>query len=719
MTAAAHRDAELVQASRRGDLAAFGQLVERHKSLVFAICLAASGDRGEAEDSAQEVFLAAWRTLDRLRDPEKLRPWLCGIARNVAAKTRRRKRHESLSATDLPESQAMSDPLEALIDRETEARVQDALQAMPEAYREPLVLFYQEARSVSDVAAALGLSVDAVKQRLTRGRRLLRKGVGEASFAAVVRRAVPGGFTVAVLASISSASNVAHAATARSVVKSKAFEGAVMTSTKTKITIATAVVAATLGFVAWTQRTTEAASEAEAEAPTSPARAAPRSPKRTVDRSSSEANPSETPAEVVPTKRDRSPAQGCALAFGEAPDCAFLEPDEETLLEMARCGIARLDAPLPPRPGSGLGVFPKDWLEKAGVGEAEQQRLEQAAAAYMAQQRERWADLAITVGIERDWAETTAPAVIVGRIVAEFEVDQVAAAVERVARERAGLTPNDADVPATLDAAVRLRLDTGDAFEVAIAEAVGEARAAELRAVADGWPGAHTYMGNSCDRDPIPPPERRVVPSTAAEAQACVADPKGQHCSFLDPNQLELDRMAECGIVRFNIPHFMQDRYTEPTFGQGWGDAVGLTLQEAAVLAEVGEEYREALYRQLTELVLAAGKSKEWADQASFLAMVFALGEASPLSPAEAEAMYRRLAAEKAGHVAPPTDLSGLSLEERFARIEIEIGDEFERALAARLGPDRTHEIRHANDGWPGPRVQGQNFCDGSQHQLL
>jgi hypothetical protein len=118
-------------------------------------------------------------------------------------------------------------------------------------------------------------------------------------------------------------------------------------------------------------------------------------------------------------------------------------------------------------------------------------------------------------------------------------------------------------------------------------------------------------------------------------------------------------------------------------------------------------------------LVLAAGKSKEWAEQASFLAMVFALGETSPLSPAEAEAMYRRLAAEKSGHVAPPTDLSGLSLEERFVRIEIEIGDEFERALAARLGADRAHEIRHANDGWPGPRVQGENFCDGSQHQLL
>ena len=386
---------------------------------------------------------------------------------------------------------------------------------------------------------------------------------------------------------------------------------------------------------------------------------------------------------------------------------------------MARCGIARLEAPLAPRPGSSSGIFPNDWIEKAGVSEAEHQRLEQAAAAFMALQRESWTELAIAHGIDRNWAEATIPAVVVSRIAAEFEEDQVAAAVERVARERAGLEHNDEDVPASLEAAVRLRLDTGDAFEVAIAEAVGEARAAELRAVADGWPGAHTYMGNRCDPDPIPSPERRVVPSTTAEAEACVADPKRHNCAFLDPSQLELDRMAECGIVRSNIPYFLHDRSTEPTFGEGWADAAGLTLQEAAVLAEVAEEFRERVYDQLTEMVLEAGKSKEWADQTSFLGMVMALGEASPVSEEEAEAMFRKLAAEKAGQAEAPTDLSGLSLEERFVRIESELGDEFERALAARLGPDRARALRHATDGWPGPRVQSENLCDGTQHQLL
>jgi hypothetical protein len=482
------------------------------------------------------------------------------------------------------------------------------------------------------------------------------------------------------------------------------------------------VVAMLVGaWIVWPS--TEVASQAEAKAPTSPASASPRRPQLSNDQTSSEGTtadpPSKAPSVVVATKVDRSPPKGCALAFGEAPGCTFLEPDQETLLEMARCGIARLEAPRQPGADWGVHVFPADWVAKAGVSEAEHQRLEQAAAAFTAQHRQRWADLAASVGIERAWAETASPPVVVTRIAAEFDDDQLGAAVERVARERAGLAPNDEDVPAALEAAVRLRLDTGDALEDAIAEAVGEARAAELRAVADGWPGAHTYIGNHCEPEPIPSPERRVVPSTVAEAEACIDDIKGQGCAFLDPTQLERDRMADCGMIRFNIPAFLSDRSAEPGFGEGWADIAGLTPQEAAVLAEVSEEFREAVYRDLTELALQAGKSKGWADESPFLGLAFAIAEASGDTPEDGEAMFRRLAAEQAGRDAPPTDLSGVSLDERFTRMTMEWGDQFEQALAARLGPDRASALQHANDGWPGPRVQSDNLCNGGQTQQL
>jgi hypothetical protein len=323
------------------------------------------------------------------------------------------------------------------------------------------------------------------------------------------------------------------------------------------------------------------------------------------------------------------------------------------------------------------------------------------------------------VGIERSWAETSAPAVVISRIAAEFEEESVAAAVERVALERAGLERNAEDVPATLEAAVRLRLDTGDALEAAIAEVVGEARAAELRAVDDGWPGAHTFLGNRCDADPLPPPENRFVPQTAAEAKACIDDVKGQKCSFLEPTQLELDRMADCGIIRFNLPVFVHDRAAEPTFGDAWADAADLTPQESAVLAEVAEEFREALYGELTAMVVERGRSAEWAAETPFLGLAFAVDEVSGQTPEEAEAMFRRIAAEQAGRVAPPPDLSALSPVERYVRMSVEFGEQFEQALAARLGSDRANALRHVNDGWPGPRVQTDNMCDGTQQQLL
>lgn len=129
--------------------------------------------------------------------------------------------------------------------------------------------------------------------------------------------------------------------------------------------------------------------------------------------------------------------------------------------------------------------------------------------------------------------------------------------------------------------------------------------------------------------------------------------------------------------------------------------------------------FGEAVYRDLTELALEAGKSKEWADESPFLGLAFAVAEASGDSPEDGEAMFRRLAAEQAGRVAPPTDLSGFSLDERFTRMTMAWGDEFERALAARLGPDRASTLQHANDGWPGPRVQSENLCNGNQDQML
>ncbi len=177
-------DAELLAASRRGERAAFALLVERYQGVVCAVSYSGTGDRSLSEDVAQDTFLAAWRQLDQLREVERLRAWLCGIARNLAHKARRRRARE-LPVADELEAGAGADLFEQVSDRQAERVVREALHRVPETYREALVLYYHEQRSAKEVAQALGISEAAVLQRLARGRQSLAQGVS-----ALVERAL-------------------------------------------------------------------------------------------------------------------------------------------------------------------------------------------------------------------------------------------------------------------------------------------------------------------------------------------------------------------------------------------------------------------------------------------------------------------------------------------------------------------------------------------------
>jgi len=73
-------DADLVAKSLSGHHEAFGQIVRRYQSLVCSLAYSATGSLSQSEDLGQETFLIAWRRLDGLREPEKLRSWLCGIS---------------------------------------------------------------------------------------------------------------------------------------------------------------------------------------------------------------------------------------------------------------------------------------------------------------------------------------------------------------------------------------------------------------------------------------------------------------------------------------------------------------------------------------------------------------------------------------------------------------------------------------------------------------
>src|SRR3989304_9090500 len=95
MTAAAEMtDDELVVQSLTGDRDAFGRIVTRYQSLVCSLAYSATGSLTHSEDLAQETFVTAWKQLKQLREPGKLRSWLCGIARNLINNWLRRQGRE-------------------------------------------------------------------------------------------------------------------------------------------------------------------------------------------------------------------------------------------------------------------------------------------------------------------------------------------------------------------------------------------------------------------------------------------------------------------------------------------------------------------------------------------------------------------------------------------------------------------------------------------------
>jgi RNA polymerase sigma factor (sigma-70 family) len=168
-------DTELVEASRRGERDAFGRLVARYQDVVCAVSYSKTGDWVLSEDVAQDTFIAAWRQLGQLRETGRIQPWLCGIARNLARKARKRTRRED--TLDGEPIAASASPFDATAQAEAEQVVRDALSRVPDTYREALVLYYRENRSIRDVAKTLGVSEEAAMQRLSRGRRYLADGV--------------------------------------------------------------------------------------------------------------------------------------------------------------------------------------------------------------------------------------------------------------------------------------------------------------------------------------------------------------------------------------------------------------------------------------------------------------------------------------------------------------------------------------------------------------
>ena len=159
-------DARLVARFQRGDDEAFDELVERHRRRIYSlVCRLATP--AEADDLAQEVFIAAYKTLPNFRGDAAFSTWLYRIAVHVCSHHLRKRR---LDTTDLDEQQADwdrgHDPERSAISSELQERVRDAIEQLPYKLRLVVVLRDLQGLSYEEIAQVVGCPIGTVRSRL-------------------------------------------------------------------------------------------------------------------------------------------------------------------------------------------------------------------------------------------------------------------------------------------------------------------------------------------------------------------------------------------------------------------------------------------------------------------------------------------------------------------------------------------------------------------------
>ena len=179
-------EAQMIAKILAGDSQLFHELIRPYERRVYVMALSFLHNEADAEDAAQEAFLKAFRNLASFRGEAKFGTWLISITLNEArSRIRHRDTIKMESLDEPPDDQGPNTPAllrdwkeipsEALERKEIRLLLQRAITALPLIYREVFQLRDIEQLSVNEAAAALGISIAAVKVRLHRARMMLQK----------------------------------------------------------------------------------------------------------------------------------------------------------------------------------------------------------------------------------------------------------------------------------------------------------------------------------------------------------------------------------------------------------------------------------------------------------------------------------------------------------------------------------------------------------------
>lgn len=171
---------ELIVRCQQGDEAAFEALIHLHEKKVYALCRRMCRSEDDALEAAQDTFLAVWRGIGSYRADAQFSTWLYRLATNACLDLlRREKKHGGEVSLDDEEASidppdAAPQPEEAVEREETQRLVREGLYALPDHYRQVLILRELEQRSYAEIAEIAQLDVGTVKSRISRARQALR-----------------------------------------------------------------------------------------------------------------------------------------------------------------------------------------------------------------------------------------------------------------------------------------------------------------------------------------------------------------------------------------------------------------------------------------------------------------------------------------------------------------------------------------------------------------
>ena len=171
---------ELILLLQQGDEAAFETLLHLYEKKVYTLCRRMCGNDEDAQEAAQDAFLALWRSAKSFRGDASLSTWLYRLATNACIDLLRRNKRggERVSLDDEETTFELVDgrplPEQVVERRETQKLIEEGLAALPEDYRAVLLLREAEGLSYAEIADAMHVELGTVKSRISRGRVLLR-----------------------------------------------------------------------------------------------------------------------------------------------------------------------------------------------------------------------------------------------------------------------------------------------------------------------------------------------------------------------------------------------------------------------------------------------------------------------------------------------------------------------------------------------------------------